>query len=282
MVRRHRRERRQRVRKSAQIQLADFDRYEFYQKSVQSPEEDVLFLERVYRELKGRDPAHLREDFCGAFALSCAWVRLQDHYRASGIDNDPDPLDYGKTHYLAQLSQDERDRLVLSEQDVLEGPLPGADLVCALNFSYFCFKQRPVLLRYFRSVYASLNEGGLLFLDCFGGSKCCEPNEEETEYEDEQFSYFWDQDSFDPVTNFAQFYIHFKRYGEKKREKVFSYDWRMWSIPELRDLLTEAGFSRTHVYWEGNDEDGEGNGEYSRVSEGEPCEAWVAYIVAEK
>ena len=75
------------------------------------------------------------------------------------------------------------------------------------------------------------------------------PNEEETEHDG--FSYFWDQDSYDALTNFGQFYIHFKRKGEKKREKVFSYDWRLWSIPELKECLLEAGFEKTVVYWEG-------------------------------
>ena len=43
-------------------------------------------------------------------------------------------------------------------------------------------------------------------MDIFGGSECYEANEEETEHDD--FSYFWDQDSYDPVTNEAMFYIH--------------------------------------------------------------------------
>jgi len=107
-----------------------------------------------------------------------------------------------------------------------------------------------------------------------------EPNEEETEHKG--FSYFWDQDSFDPVTNFAEFYIHFKRKGEKKRKKVFSYQWRMWTIPEIRECMEEVGFQKTHVYWEGSDEDGDGNGEFKRVEQGEDCDSWVAYVVAEK
>lgn len=98
----------------------------------------------------------------------------------------------------------------------------------------------------------------------------------------EGYSYYWDQDCFDPITNEAQFYIHFKRRGEAKRQEVFSYDWRMWSIPELRDLLVEVGFSATYVYWEGSDKNGEGNGIFTRAERGEECEAWVAYIVAAK
>ena len=52
-----------------------------------------------------------------------------------------------------------------------------------------------------------------------------------TVFEEDDFSYFWDQDTYDPINNFAMFYIHFKRKGEKKIEKAFTYDWRMWTIP---------------------------------------------------
>ena len=71
-------------------------------------------------------------------------------------------------------------------------------------------------------------------------------NEEETEHPDEGFSYFWDQDSFDPVSNHAKFYIHFKRRGEARQDRVFSYDWRMWSIPEIRDIMEDVGFREVH------------------------------------
>jgi hypothetical protein len=36
------------------------------------------------------------------------------------------------------------------------------------------------------------------------------------------------------------------------------------------------------VYWEGEDDDGEGNGEFTESASGEPDPAWIAYIVAEK
>ena len=107
-----------------------------------------------------------------------------------------------------------------------------------------------------------------------------EPNEEETDHGD--VSYYWDQDSFDPVTNEAMFYIHFKRKGEKKREKMFTYDWRMWTIPEIREIMEEAGFKETRVYWEGTTEDGDGDGEFKAVTKGEDCEAWVSYVVGLK
>jgi hypothetical protein len=117
-------------------------------------------------------------------------------------------------------------------------------------------------------------------MDCFGGQSCMEPNEHETEYDD--FSYYWDQDTFDPLTNEAMFYIHYRPKGQKKIKNVFTYDWRLWSLPELRDLLEEIGFKNVHYYWEGTDEDGEGDGNFNKIEKGEICDSWVAYIVGEK
>ncbi len=65
-------------------------------------------------------------------------------------------------------------------------------------------------------------------------------------------------------------------------KKAFTYEWRLWSAPELLELLTEAGFSKATLYWEGSDEDGDGNGEFAPEQKGEADLAWIAYIVAEK
>lgn len=260
----------------------DFDKYYYYKDSVQSPENDAEFLRQTYVELRAEEPKSFREDFCGTFALCCEWVKLSDQNQAIGVDIDPEPTSYGKRNYLTELSDEQRERVNIHLANVTEFSPPSVDVCCALNFSYFIFKKREELKDYFTKVHNSLNDNGLFFMDCFGGAKCCEANEEETEDDEKGYSYFWDQDSFDPITNEAKFYIHFKRDGEARREKVFSYDWRMWSLPELRDILEEVGFSSSFVYWEGSDEDGEGNGIFERTDAGEECEAWVAYIVAAK
>lgn len=258
----------------------EFDKYEYYSKAVQSPEEDAAFIRNTYIELRNTKPKILREDFCAAHALCCEWVKLGTDHQAIGVDLDPEPLDYGKTNYQPKLTSKERSRLEVIQDNVLTRNLPNADIVAALNFSYFGFKQRKELLNYFRNVYNSLNEGGILLFDCFGGAECLEPNEHESIYD--EFSYFWDQDTFNPVNHHAKFHIHFKRKGEKKRLKVFSYDWRLWNLPELKDIAEDAGFSRCYTYWEGTDEDGDGNGIFTRSDVGDECESWVAYIAALK
>lgn len=257
-----------------------FDKYDYYHRSVQSADSDVIFLRKTYKELRGRDPRIMREDFCGTFALSCEWAKLNPKFEAYGVDLDPEPLEYGRSHNLTKLRPDQQKRVHLMEGNVLTGSLPAADLAIAMNFSYFLFKERELMKRYFANVHRSLKKEGIFILDCFGGSQCYDAIEETTDHG--SFKYYWDQTGFDPVTNRALFYIHFRPKGQKKRERVFTYDWRMWSIPELRELLAEVGFKKSHIYWEGTTKNGEGDGVFTRTEKGESCLSWIAYIAAEK
>ena len=150
----------------------------------------------------------------------------------------------------------------------------------AFNFSYFIFKQRAELLKYFKAVREALNEDGVFFIDLFGGP------DSQTEMTDiikhDGFKYYWECQKFNPMNSHCRFAIHFKRKGEKKRKDVFVYEWRMWVMSELRDLMIEAGFKKTIGYWEGEDEDGGGDGEFFATEEAENCDAWVTYIAAVK
>ena len=257
-----------------------FDKYWHYRQSVQSPELDVRFLQKCYRQLKKKTAIIFREDFCAAFAISCEWVKMGRAYKAVGVDVDKEPLEYGQTIYLSALKPHERQRIQLIQSNVLRVRSPKTDIIGVFNFSYSVFKERKTLKKYFLNVLKSLKSQGIFVLDCFGGSACYEANEESEEYKN--FTYYWEQENFDPIFHQAMFRIHYKRKGEKKRKNVFSYDWRMWSIPEIRDLLEEVGFRKSHVYWEGNDNKGGGNGKFTQVTKGEECESWIAYIVAEK
>lgn len=255
----------------------EFDKYQLYLDAVQAPENDVRFYRETYKSLRGRYPRTFREDFCGTFAISCEWVRSAEDAEAYGVDLDLEPLDWGKKNQLPDLTQQQRERLHILNQNVLNPKLVQADVIGAANFSYFIFKTKDSLIEYFANARRTLNPDGLFIVDCFGGSACQEPNEEETELDD--FTYYWDQDTFDPITHYAQFYIHFKMKNGPKLEQVFSYDWRMWTIPEIREAMLDAGFSRSLVYWEGTDSEGDGNGEFTQTEVGEPCATWLAYIV---
>jgi hypothetical protein len=64
--------------------------------------------------------------------------------------------------------------------------------------------------------------------------------------------------------------------------RAFTYDWRLWTLAEIREALMDAGFVRPTVYWEGTTDEGEGDGVFRRKAVGEACEGWIAYIVAER
>ena len=53
-------------------------------------------------------------------------------------------------------------------------------------------------------------------------------------------------------------------------------------FPEIRELLAEAGFSDVKVYWEGDDGEGEGDGEFKPVETGDADPAFICYIAAQK
>jgi len=221
----------------------------------------------------------LREDFCAAGAISVEWVKLNKNYRSCGLDLDPEPMAYGREHYFPTLNKEQQGRVVLIQKNVLEKNLPVADMVAAVNFSYCLFKERKVLKQYFENVYKSLNKTGLFIVDIFGGSQCGDAIEDRHKFKG--FTYYWDQKGFDPVSAEGLFQIHF-RYKGTKYENVFTYDWRMWTIPELKELMLEVGFDDIKIYWEGTNRNGGGSGIFKQVEKGEACLSWIAYVVGVK
>ena len=264
-------------RKGSQAERAD--KYVLYQRAVQEPEADLEFFEEVFAERYGRKPRDLREDFCAAAYTACTWVARHPENRAWGVDLDPEPLAWGREHNAADLSPDALSRLHLVEGDVREVGDLKVDVVAAQNFSYCIFKTRAELRRYFEAVRAGLRDQGVFVLDIFGGPEAQMEAEEETEYEDEGFAYVWDQQRYDAITNEIRCAIHFRFPDGSVIEEAFLYDWRLWTIPELKELLLEAGFSAAEAYWEGTDDEGEGNGEFTQTASAENEDAWIAYVV---
>jgi len=254
------------------------DRHVLYQLSVQDAAAEVGFLDRVFRKLRGRPPSTLREDFCGTALLCAEWVKYRNR-TAVGIDLDRGVLDWGTQHNLAPLG--ERQRCVrLLRQDV-RAKTPGPfDVTVALNFSYFVFKKRDELRSYFSGVRRSMGRDGLFVIDLYGGYESWEPMREPRRLKG--FTYIWDQAEVDPVNNGVKNYIHFKFPDGSKMLRAFTYDWRLWTLPELQEILDEAGFSSSSVYWEDADEDGEGTGTFRPRASVAQEPAWIAYVVAKK
>lgn len=255
------------------------DRHVLYEKSVQSPETEIDFIDTTFHKLKGRHPSIWREDFCGTANNSCEWVRRRDTNIAYGVDIDPDVLAWGREHHVSGLDEHQAQRIHLIEGDVLRAQVPPVDAVLAMNFSYFIFKDRATMKKYFKRVYRGLKEDGVFFMDAFGGYEAFRVLEESTKYKG--YTYVWDQAKYNPITGDGTFHIHFKFKDGSRLKEAFTYHWRVWTLPELIEMLEESGFKAT-VYWEGTDEDGDGNGVYTPAIEGDADAGWVAYLVATK
>ena len=259
------------------------DIHELYEKSVQNVEHEVEFLQGTFKEIRGRTAHLFREDFCGTASTSCQWVRQGSDYQAIGVDIDSSVLDWGRQNRVSRLSATDQARISLIEGDVMSAETPPVDVLAAFNFSYFIFDTREKLRTYFKRAYAVLKDDGVFFVDLFGGPEAQQEQREKTKYK--RFTYIWHQAEFHPVTNYIRCHIHFRFKDGSKIKKAFTYEWRLWSAPEIREVLAEAGFSKSTLYWEGDDEDdedGEGNGEFTAEEKGEADLAWIAYIVAEK
>ncbi|MFQ5478325.1 MAG: class I SAM-dependent methyltransferase [Candidatus Binatia bacterium] len=258
------------------------DRYQLYLSAVQSPECDVDFFKRAYRDAYGGKPRVLREDFCGTAAVCAEWVARDRSNRAIGVDLDPAPLAWGREHLLSKLEPEQRERVRLLEADVRKAKAEKADLLAAQNFSFWIFTTREELRDYFRRARSNLKSQGLMVLDMMGGSEVLEEDREDVRRE-KGFTYIWEQRRFDPISHRCEFRIHFRFRDGSEMRRAFVYKWRLWTMPEVRELLAEAGFSHSEVYWEGTDADsGEGNGVYRRRRHAPAEPAWVAYLVAVK
>ena len=255
------------------------DRHVLYEKAVQSARAEIDFVSATFRNLRGRPARVLREDFCGTAHNSCEWVRRGRDHEAWGVDLDPQVLDWSRRHKLARLRPSQAERLRLVKGNVLSTRTAPADVVVALNFSYWVFKNRATMKRYFRRARAALVGDGLFILDAFGGYEACKEMQEPSRCNG--FTYIWDQAHFNPISSEILCHIHFRFKDGSRLNNAFTYDWRLWTLPELNEMLAETGFEPI-VYWEGTTRSGNGNGIFKPSRTGEADAGWVAYIVAVK
>ncbi len=256
------------------------DPHDLYQRSVQDVEAEIDFVEETWNQLRQRPAEVLREDFCGTANTACEWVRRDERNYAIGIDMDRAVLDWGERNNVAALNPQERQRIELIHANVLNVLPQPADIVLAMNFSYFLFHTRAALREYFSCVHEGLSQDGIFFLDAYGGYDA--PRELEETRDCDGFTYIWDQAVFNPIDSRMTCHIHFEFPDGSRMDRAFSYHWRLWTLPEIREILLEAGFSRVDIYWEGTDEDSkEGNGVYAPSEVGEADAGWVCYIVAQ-
>lgn len=264
------------------------DRHVLYQKSVQAPETEIDFFLKTYKKLRKKKPLILREDFCGTALLSVTWCQTHKQRQALGVDLCQETLDWARMHNLKPAGTEVASRVSLINANVLEVNKPKSDITCATNFSYSVFNTRDALRNYFKRVRKGLKKDGLFIADMFGGTETFDTLEEEREIDGGAFTYIWEQEYFNPITHHIICHIHFAFPDGSRLERAFTYEWRLWTIPELSELLQEAGFNKVRIFWEEYQDDGdknneylEGTGNFIEVSEVENQESWVSYIVAE-
>ena len=270
---------RRRAKKRKRLTAKNADRHDLYQRSVQEPSVDVELIDRAFRKQNGRRALSLREDFCGTALISAEWVKSRDDRTALGVDLDAATLDWGRKHNLAPLGA-AAERVTLLEKNVLDVQEPKVDVVCAFNFSYCVFHERKDLLAYFRAVHGSLVPDGMFFLDNHAGSGALEEAWDEREFK--KYTYIWEQKRMDGIRHTAVRKIHFRFRDGSLLKNAFRYDWRIWSLAELRDLAAEAGFRGADVYAEKLDEDGEAITGLRKLKRYPNEDSWTPYLACWK
>lgn len=265
-----------RRRSRPQLTAKTADRHLLYQLSVQDTSWEVGFMDRAFKARRHRLPESLREDFCGTALLCAEWLKSRGKRVATGVDIDPEVLAWGKEHNLAPLGEP-GNRLSLLCQDVRARCPRRHDIICAFNFSYWVFRTRDELRGYFAHARRGLTRDGLFLCDAYGGWEAQEPMLEPRIIK-AGFTYVWDQDAFDPITHAVTNYIHFEFKDGSKMQRAFTYEWRYWTLPELVELLKEAGFSDVDVYWDTAKD--ENNERYRMRKKAENQPGWIAYLVA--
>jgi cyclopropane fatty-acyl-phospholipid synthase-like methyltransferase len=267
---------------------AAIDRHVLYEASVQSTDFELDLVTRIFRAKRKRPLRFLREDFCGTAALAVDWIERSPGNLAIGIDLHKATLDWGSRNHLPRLGK-EAHRLRLICDDVLRVSEPKVDAIVAFNYSYQTFKTRELLRAYFENAHRSLTEDGIFVVDVFGGTEAVTELEEEREVpasfrpdgtEVPPFTYIWEQVRFNPIDHHLLCKIHFRLADGREVRNAFRYDWRLWTLPELQELMREAGFRDVEIYIDGwNEEKDEADNVYRRRTSFENIAGWLGYVV---
>ncbi|KAK2380119.1 S-adenosyl-L-methionine-dependent methyltransferase superfamily protein [Trifolium repens] len=168
-------------------------------------------------------------------------------------------------------------------------PLNGRDIVCAFNYSCCCLHKRAELVLYFKHARDALStKGGIFVMDLYGGTSS--ENKLKLQRGFPNFTYIWEQAEFDIIQRKTRISLHFHLKKEQRKIRhAFSYSWRLWTLPEIRDCLEEAGFRSVH-FWvrempdssEITRTEGFGAGKdikYEETTSFQQQDSWNAYIV---
>lgn len=243
------------------------DPLDLYRWSTQDPTAQAAVLAEIYRRIRDhREPRILREDFAGNAADATAWVDAARNRRAIAVDFDGPTLEYAQ-HRAERILGKRSNRIDFIEADVHQMKPPqvaAADVLSVLNFSTFYMHSRKALRRYFEHAHECLNNEGVLILNAYGGPAAMRAHTDQhrivptRERGQKQalppFDYHWQQLDYDACSARIRCRIHFDvpdpeaPEGKRHLANAFSYDWRLWTLPELTETLREAGFRKAQVW----------------------------------
>jgi hypothetical protein len=165
------------------------------------------------------------------------------------VDHDAATLAHSPAH--------SRVRLVRSDVRRVREP---ADLIAVLNYSICELHDRRALVAYLRHARRRLRPGGCFVCDVYDGADAFITGSVSQPFRapgGHKVVYTWEQRTADPLTGRIVNAMHFEvrppgRAGRSRTSvrlnDAFIYDWRLWSVRELREAMTDAGFARTEVY----------------------------------
>ncbi|MBX9735640.1 MAG: hypothetical protein K2X32_01830 [Phycisphaerales bacterium] len=266
------------------------NRHDLYEICVQRPEALIPLL----RAIHAGEPKVLGEDFCAGAACARHWVKSIPAGVAYVADIDPEPLRRVRAWHVEQTPEVAR-RLIAKRLDVLKKSASGArscDVLFTGNFSIGEIHSRDDLVSYLNRSRNRLKRNGVLICDTYGGETAFTRGSVQRIHPvppaltgsraSTRVRYTWQQRTADPLTARVENAIHFRveQGGEIVQEltDAFVYHWRLWSVPELRDAMLEAGFRRVEIYAQLIDaEDSEGNAYAHPVTD--PSELDESFIV---
>lgn len=199
------------------------------------------------------------------------------------MDLDRDQLLWAKEHNVeADAGCAERVKLIC--RNVLELDEGGkdtgkSDVICAFNFSICYLFDRNDLVKYFKICHGTLKSDGIFFCDIFGGETSIKPDVTRRNLSN-GVKYEFQQVDYCPITNRSHFQMTFKFPDGSKLKEAFEYYFRIWTIPEIREALRDAGFSKTTVWFLDQSEDAPEDGTYEPTEATHQRESWHAFIVA--
>lgn len=231
-------------------------RLDLYERCVQNAPAAVELLLAIH----GRSPKRLGEDFCGSAAVSRAWTARSTKHRAVALDLHAPTLAFA----AARTPKPHAPRLALVHGNALSCPLSrlggtaALDILFVGNFSIGEIHDRDDLVAYLKRCRRRLRTRGVFVCDTYGGPTAFAAGSMQrtlpgpASHPGTTIRYTWQQRQADPLTARVENALHFRLlHGREVVEDLpdaFVYRWRLWSIPELRDALADAGFAHTDVY----------------------------------